>query len=139
MAKLRDGAILKVNRNYDPAGMLRAEYAAITSGEPVVRSDFAVYLDGRTMSYTRTPCREQDTTATFFLRVVPADTDDLPAFRKIYGYDNLDFNFEQYGLTYDGKCWAEIELPQYDFAAIRTGQWISGQGNVWEGEYIVAE
>ena len=136
VAKLSDGAIFKVNRAYDPAGALRAEYAAITSGEPVIRSDFAVYLDGRTIRYAKAPCREQDTAATFFLHIIPADTDDLPAYRKQYGFDNLDFTFEQRGLRFDGKCWTERELPQYDIAGIRTGQYVSAAGgsrHLWEG------
>ena len=138
VAKLSDGAIFKVNRNYDPAGPLRAEYAAIASVEPVIRSDFAIYLDGRTMHYTKESCREQDTTAMFFLHVIPSDANDLPAHRKQYGFDHHDFSFNQYGLMFDGKCWAERVLPQYDIAAIRTGQYVLEAGdfnNLWEAEF----
>ena len=138
VAKLSDGAIFKVNRNYDPAGPLRAEYAAIASGEPVIRSDFAIYLDGRTMHYTKESCREQDTTAMFFLHVIPSDANDLPAHRKQYGFDHHDFSFNQYGLMFDGKCWAERVLPQYDIAAIRTGQYVVVAGdfnNLWQAEF----
>ncbi len=138
VAKLSDGAIFKVNRNYDPASALRAEYAAIASGEPLIRSDFVVYLNGRTMHYIRDTCREQDTTAMFFLHVTPSDANDLPAHRKQYGFDHHDFSFNQYGLMFDGKCWAERILPQYDIAAIRTGQYVLEAGdfnNLWEAEF----
>ena len=80
-------------------------------------------------------CLAQDTMAAFFLHIIPSDANDLPAHRKQHGFDNLDFGFNQRRVRFDGKCWAERVLPQYDIAAIRTGQYVPGEGQVWKAEF----
>ena len=74
----------------------------------------------------------------FFLRLIPVDVDDLPDHRKQYGFENLDFSFGDYELPLTGRPVAVRELPDYDIARIRTGQFLAnGDGsytNLWEGE-----
>ena len=69
----------------------------------------------------------------FFLHLIPVDMDDLPDHRKQYGFDNLDFRFGDYALPLTERLVAVRELPAYDIAGIRTGQY-TDQGRIWEGE-----
>ena len=83
-------------------------YEAVVSSEPVIRSDFDLYLNENTLTYTREPCAHTDTEAMFFLHLIPAEVNDLPDDRRQYGFDNLDFNFDAVGAKFDGKCLAEV-------------------------------
>ncbi len=110
----------------------------VGDGQPaIVRSDFDVYLIENTLIYAKEQCAVDDTEASFFLHIDPIDVDDLPDDRKQHGFDNLDFIFDQHGKIVDGDCVATVPLPDYDIAAIRTGQYVQtddGFKNLWEGE-----
>lgn len=82
VAELNDGVILKVNRAYDRADVLRTEYESIVSGEPAIRSVFDVYLVKNTLHYVKEQCCPADTEPRFFLHLIPADVNDLPEHRK---------------------------------------------------------
>ena len=119
--------------SFDPEAH-RATYERAASREPDARAEFNIYLDEeqRTLTYTREPCEAADIAAPFFLHVVPERADDLPQERREVGFDNLDFDFRLRGAIFDGKCAAQVPLPKYRIAAMRTGQWIPGVGNAWE-------
>ena len=74
----------------------------------------------------------------FFLYLIPVDVDDLPDHRKQYGFDNLDFRFNDYELPLTERYIAVRELPDYDIAGIRTGQFLVNEdgstARLWEGE-----
>ena len=112
---------------------LFSAYQSIVSRKPVARSEFDLYVDGSTLHYVKEPCADEDTAARFFLHVVPADLDHLPNNRKQYGFDNLDFDFSDRGLLFDGKCLVSVDLPQYGIARITTGQF-NGNSRIWEVE-----
>ena len=112
-------------------------YQAIMSREPSLRSDFDVYLIGNELTYFKEPCVPADTDRRFFLHVVPADVDDLPRHRKLHSFDNLDFNGRRKFEIFDGKCLVIVPLPDYAIVSIRTGQYIRGEGQIWEGEITV--
>ena len=131
IAELEDGVILKVNKAYGNADA----YRAITDNQPTVRSNFDLYLTDNTLHYVRDTCRPDDIQARFFLHIVPHDANDLPQHRQQYGFDNLDFTFYENGVRFDGKCLASVLLPDYPIARINTGQWIPGEGKLWEGEF----
>ena len=107
---------------------------------PVIRSDWDVYLSENsenTLIYAKEPCGPADVDATFFLHLDPVDVNDLPSHRKQYGFDNLDFNFDERAAIFDGKCLAEIPLPEYAISEIRTGQYVpvdGGYNHLWKGE-----
>ena len=107
-------------------------------GKPVVRSNFDLHLRGGELIFTKTPCVHTDAQTRFFLHLVPADIDD-PAFpeeRRQYGFDNLDFDFDRWGLMRDDACMVARPLPQYDIKRISTGQYISGQGRrIWSVDF----
>ena len=130
-ADLADGIVFKVSRERDPRPALRAAYDALTRGEPVVRSPYDLYLDGRTLAYAKSPCSREDGAARFFLHVTPMNADDLPDDRKRHGFDNLDFSFESRGVRFEGKCMVSVDLPSYPVAEVRTGQFAGGE-RLWE-------
>ena len=144
VAELEDGVILKVNKAYGNADA----YRVITANQPTVRSNFDLHLNDNTLHYVRDTCRPDDTYARFFLHIVPHDTNDLPQHRQQYGFDNLNFDFYDHGVRFDGKCLASVPLPDYPIARIRTGQWIPfrqwirsgqwirGERQLWEGEFL---
>ncbi len=117
------------------SGALEALHESIVSGEPAARSTFNIYLVENTLTYTKQPCAPADTEAQFFLHIIPASRGDLPISRWLYGYDNLDFDFHNRGVMFDGKCIATIPLPEYDIDYIRTGQFIPDEGQIWKVEF----
>ena len=66
--------------------------------------------------------------------MVPREAEGLPEHGERRGPDRIDFRFrESLGIMSRG-CVAALDLPEYDLAAIRTGQ--SGEeGPLWEEEY----
>ena len=148
LAELPDGLVLRAARGepFD-AETYRARKAAATGrilsriaaerGEPDVRARFDLYADpgGRTLTYVKAPCYPAGIGARFFLHVVSADPGDLPADRRLIGFDNLDFDFLERGSlsSAEGSCAATVDLPGYAIAGLRTGQW-DGRQELWEAE-----
>ena len=107
---------------------------AIANAQPIVQSGFDVYLaeDGNRLIYVKDECGEADVGPKFFLHVVPTDRSHLPEHLRQYDFESLDFHFGDYGTLSDGRCIAIRPLPDYDISAIRTGQYIRGQGKLWK-------
>ncbi len=116
--------------------LLRSAYSAVVAGEPVERSGFDVYLSGKKLSYVREECAAADTALPFFLHVLPQDWDHIPDERREFWFDNRDFEFEQQGIRFEGKCIAMVTLPDYPVDRVLTGQY-AGEGPVWETEIAV--
>ena len=116
---------------------LRAAYAALTDHPPHRRAVFALYLRNNQLTYLRETCSAGDTAAGFFLHIIPADIADLPQERQAAGFANQDFAFNRWGGSFDGKCLATVTLPEYPINALRTGQHIPGQGELWAAELMV--
>ncbi len=131
IAELADGVILKVNKAYRNA----EAYQSIVAGQAVIRSNFDLYRNDNTLHYVKDTCRPNDIQARFFLHILPHDTNDLPQHQQQYGFDNLNFDFYEHGVRFDGKCLASVPLPDYPIARINTGQWIPDEGRIWEGEF----
>lgn len=110
--------------------------------EPIIRSDYDVYLVANRLIYAREQCRPEAAPANFFLHLYPIDPETLPEAVKEYGYDNWDFDFQQYGVQADGMCLANVPLPPHDIVRIRTGQFVVVGGdfsNLWEEDVWTAE
>ena len=145
VAELVDGTIFRVNEAFDSTGARQSafeafvsDYEALVSGEPAVRSDFNIYLHEDTLIYFKEPCARADTEATFFLHLYPVEVNDLPDHRRGHGFDNLDFDFIQLGVIFDGRCLAKVPLLEYDIASISTGQYVpvaGGFNNLWKAEF----
>ena len=121
----------------DPAP-LRAAYAALSDTPPAARAAFDLHIQDKQLVYLRESCAAADTAANFFLHIIPQDIADLPADRQAAGFANLDFTFDRWGGHFDGKCLAAVPLPEYPLKEIRTGQYITGQGDLWAVELIAA-
>ena len=114
------------------------------AGEPLIRSDFDVYLNDDALIYVKDGCGEDDTDAPFFLAAFPVNEIDLPDGPRQRGFQNLDFRFHENGIrSSGGRCAALIRLPDYDIARISTGQYIRrADGSTihpWEGEIRLTE
>ena len=107
--------------------------------EPVIRSNFNVYIDDGLLVYVKESCDADDRDLPFFLHVFPADDKDLPAGRDEYGFNNLGFELMQRGGMHDDGCFAAVDLPGYEISSIRTGQWVRGEGEVWEASIEFGE
>ena len=119
---------------YEDASVYRAAYHAAVAAEPALRAEFALSVgdDPPALIYTREPCALPDVENPFFIHVTPERESDLPPERRELGFDNWGFDFPLRGVVFDGKCVARAPLPDYPIASIRTGQWIRGEGEVWE-------
>ena len=139
IADLSDGVIFRVNRSYvaAPANPHLAAYERISAGEygqPAAQSQYDIYLRAGALTYLKDPCAPTDAQARFFLHIIPVDTANLSPDRHPYGFANLDFAFPRYGVNLDGKCVIIADLPPYDIARIRTGQFVSGEDALWRVE-----
>ena len=120
---------------YATAQALYESIAAGDYGQPVARSDFDVYLSGKGLAYIKEHCAVGEADARFFLHVFPVDPKDLSADGGDAGFANLDFQFADYGGYAGDKCVAERDLPDYAIERIRTGQFVSGEGQLWGVEF----
>ncbi len=117
------------------------------AGDPIIRSNYDVYIHESRLIYVKSPCSEDDIEHRFFLRITPVHVNDLPEERKQYGFDNLDFSYNDYGVPVGENCIVMRDLPQYDIKHIATGQTMrveSSSGEVswapvWEGEHDVID
>ena len=116
------------------AGDYRADYET-AAARPAARAEFDVQLADGALLYAKEPCSLDDTRRLWFLHILPRRTEDLPPARRPLGFDNRDFFFAAHGVTLDGACVARVPLPSYDIAVIRTGQFVRGEGAVWEAEF----
>ena len=119
----------------------QAVYDGIAAGDygrPVAQSHFDMYLSGKSLAYLKEPCAAGDADAWFFLHIIPADPAELPADRQEHGFANLDFQFGDRGAYIGDKCVAMRELPGYAIERIRTGQFVSGEGQLWDAAFPVS-
>ncbi len=111
----------------------------IGDSQPIIRSSFDVYLNENSLVYVKEQCGRDDIEHPFFLHLIPVDEQDLPGHRKQYGFDNLDFALRDHGIRVGDRCVAVRELPGYGIRRIRTGQYVPGEGRIWEGEFRFGE
>ena len=110
-------------------------YADMESNTPSAVSAYNLYLYDDALYYAKQPCAEADTDARFFLHIYPRDAGELPSWRLRHGFDNLDFDFYDYGIRIDDKCMIWRPLPGYAVERIIAGQFVPPNGpRVWEAE-----
>ena len=110
------------------------------AGEPIIRSDFDVYLNNNSLIYAKDDCSMSNTADSFFLTLYPVNESDLPAESKQYGSHHLDFSYRTGGIQRSGdRCIAIVPLPDYDISRIYTGQYSQradgSTQHLWEGEF----
>ena len=127
---------------------LRRQYAALQETAPAIRSEFAVYAEDGALRYIKSECNPDHIAAPFYLHIIPADTDNLPAMQREHGFDNHDFHWDDLanpdwadlanrgsGILFDDKCMVTVKLPDYEIHGVRTGQHIPGARRLWSGEF----
>ena len=124
-------------------GYFRSLYESVADDTPLIDNIWDVHLDDEKNSliYVKEECSTQDTVP-FFLHLVPVDRLDLPASRREFTFDNLDFDFEEYGFHLSDICIAEVNLPGYDIVRLRTGQYVGRFDqltNLWGEEAAVGQ
>ena len=137
-AVLEDGVVLRPGGGSAARGAPLAE--SLLAGARLLAafaaSGFDLYLDEarNRLIYVRDGCAEvdpaewSDPSGWFFLEAYPADPAALPADRR---YAGLDFFFVRHGFRERGSCLAVRDLPGFEVAAVRTGQWVRGEGEAW--------
>ena len=118
--------------NLDKAGPAagsfhRALLRDLETHAPLLRNHFDIYWDGRRLLWIQEPCTRFDGRARFILRVFPVDNLDLPRDRQPWGFDNLAFNYVDWGVRIDQACLAVVPLPTYPIRALRVGQWVAAE------------
>ena len=139
IGEIRTGQIGRWDRQIYPSAnldRLPADYRALAGLEPETRAAFALYWQDNRLIYLRETCAAADTAAGFFLHITPEDSADLPREWRDYGFANRDFAFAWWGGSFDDKCLAAVPLPDYPIRTIRTGQHLSGQGELWAVELM---
>ncbi len=136
VAVLEDGTILKRAIEVDSRDRKTILDIILEDSKFVVHSDFDVYINEseNRLVYIQNECDDINTELSFFLHIDPTEKADLPEHRRQYTFDNLDFQYGRYGFRIGERCIIQRNLPDYDMTAIRTGQWIEGQGHLWEVE-----
>ena len=113
--------------------------------QPIIRSRYDVYRIENGLIYVNEQCDSPyDLAATFFLHLFPADDRDLLPERAEYGFNNWGFTFRVGGgSSVGGICVARRQLPEYELAGIRTGQYLFGYASddteIWEAEFRPSE
>ena len=102
--------------------LISGDLDRILESDPVIRSEYDVYLDGSRVIFIKESCTEE--AKSFSLQVYPVDIDAIPEDRHEHGFENLDFAFDEYGSVADGRCIALRYLPSYDIDFLTTGQYI---------------
>ena len=100
----------------------RAAYRAAVAEEPLVRSQFDLYLDGAALTYVKEPCGPEDIAHRFLLGAVPETVEDLPVLDRARGWQKLDFRFGRYGVRFDGRCLIRRPLPDYPIRTLEVGR-----------------
>lgn len=111
--------------------LYRAERRRLQSSEPDSSGVWDVHYDGAALRYLKEPCAESDAEPRFFAHIFPADPNDLPQARRAAGFYGINPLFAFTGKTVDGACIMLIDAPRYPIASVRTGQYISGEGEIW--------
>ena len=99
--------------------------------EPLVRSFYDIWREGRNLFYVRERCGADDVSRRFVLHVFPVDAADLHSSRRRYGFDNHDTRLWRTAVRFEGTCVAFARLPDYPIAHIRTG-YSSDEYPLWE-------
>ena len=116
----------------DALAFYRAEYARATNdGEPAARAEYDVYLKDNALIYLKDGCEDSHARGRFLLSPFARNNKDLPEDRREAGHEVLNFDFERYGVRFDGKCLIRRPLPEYPITAVETGRWLPGEGEAW--------
>ena len=107
-------------------------------GKLVIDTDsWDVYFRDNRLIYVNESCPVgfSEQTIIFFLHIYPVDRSILPPERREYGFLNRDFRPGIGRFVDRDRCTAGRTLPEFEIELVRTGQYIKGEGRLWEGEF----
>ena len=107
-------------------------------GRLVIDTDaWDVYLRDNRLIYANEICPEgfSGQTVIFFLHIYQVDQSILPPESREHGFLNRDFRPGIGRFVDRDRCTAGRMLPDFEIELIRTGQYIKGEGRLWEGEF----
>ena len=99
----------------------------IESSEPIVRSEFDLYLVDDQLVYVKDRCAAREVEGRFYLDAQPRSVDDLSGDHWRRGYERLDFIFASRYYSYQHairseKCVLIRPLPSYEVSCIQASQ-----------------
>ena len=100
------------------AGRYREQYQNVVAGEPVIRDEFDVYLQGQTLSLVKEPCDAAQLDWLVTLAAYPADLNELPDRHRRRGWVGPD---RHPIVRFDGKCFVQTTLPEFELLRLRVG------------------
>ena len=111
-------------------------YQAAVAGEPIIRGEYDVYLEGRRVTFVKEDCQKGERAGRFRVKVYPAgpaaQSGGIP---DLAAYDHIG----NYGARVDGRCLAVLQLrdypPDYRMAYLLAGRYGGDPATyaIWEG------
>ena len=99
-------------------------YRSAVAGEPIIRGDYAVYRNGRILTFVREDCRPEDRADRFAVRVYRRHPESPPGYiPEAPAYAD----FSNGGVRLGRRCMALIKLPDYPIDHILAGQYDTRQ------------
>ena len=89
----------------------REIYRQATAGEPIIRADYDVYLEGRRLVFVRENCPPEEPDAWFGVQIFPKRLETLPPLLQ-HGYSSYA-RIRAHGARVDNLCLAVLRLPDY--------------------------
>jgi len=89
----------------------REIYRQAVAGEPIIRADYDVYLEGRRLTFVRENCAPEEPDAWFGVRIFPRRLETLPPPLR-HGYSSYA-EIRAHGARLDNFCLAVLQLPDY--------------------------
>ncbi len=102
----------------------RAAYRqVVSSGAPVARSHFDVYLGDEALTFVREPCVGEDVRYWIVMSAVPEDLKDLPGWLRLrYHPGHPILKSGTFPILFEEKCIAVLPLPDYPVSRIKVRQ-----------------
>ena len=139
---------LSVVRPLDDSRMMPAAIAAYreiyrqaTAGEPIIRADYDVYIDGRRLTFIQENCPADGPDVWFGVKPIPPTPETLPPYFPQPGFYAPLHNQR---VRVDGLCLAVIQLPadgDGDLILMQRsgGNYEPGGATLWEGLHSLSQ
>ena len=101
--------------------------------EPIIRSNFDVYITRGKITYYQKHCSRETLDYTFFLYITPVAHDEVPPFSLFFGFWEKGGTARRHmknNMLFKEGCLMSVPIPKYEIVHIRTGQWLR-----WEGAW----
>ena len=98
------------------ADSYRERYQAVVLGEPLARSEFDIYLQGRTLSLVKESCDAAQLGWRLNIAAYPSDLNELADRHRRRGWLGPD---RHPLVRFDGKCFVQTTLPEAELLRLR--------------------